>query len=217
LKLAALGIRVHSGWGALVAVTGDARALDVVDRRRIVTMDPRMAGAKQPFHQAEKLPLRAAAEHLRKCEAVSQRLASAAISDVACELRARGFAVARSAILLSSGRPLPSLQKTLASHTLIHTAEGEFFRRIFWQACAQLDIQVIGIRERDLDARASAVFGRTAAPLRKRIAGLGELLGPPWTADQKNAALVACMALAGGKSVIDSGACVSPAPSVDAD
>ena len=36
MKRAALGLRMHSGWGVLVAVAGDATSVELMDRRRIV-------------------------------------------------------------------------------------------------------------------------------------------------------------------------------------
>jgi len=46
MKNAGLGIRVHSGWGALVCISGDAAAPELVDRRRIVIIEPTMEGAR---------------------------------------------------------------------------------------------------------------------------------------------------------------------------
>ena len=86
MNRAAIGVRAHSGWAALVAVSGKPGSVQVLDRRRIVIADPTGAGAKQPYHFAEKLELRAAEKHLASCIAVSERLALAAIQEV---LRAR--------------------------------------------------------------------------------------------------------------------------------
>ena len=36
LKVAGIGVAMHSGWGVLVAVAGEAAALEVVERRRIL-------------------------------------------------------------------------------------------------------------------------------------------------------------------------------------
>jgi hypothetical protein len=199
MKRAAIGLRVHSGWGALVAVSGEPGAVEVIDRRRIVITDPKIPGAKQPYHFAEKLALQAAEKYLANCAAVSERLALAALRDIIRELRDRDYRVVGSAILLASGRPLPALSEILNSHALIHTAEGEFFRRIFRGACERLKIRVKGFRERELEERAKTVFGRAAAPLRRKIAKLGKSLGPPWTQDQKTAALAARMVLAAGQ------------------
>jgi hypothetical protein len=52
---AALGLRAHSGWAALVAVGGGPASPEVLDRRRIEMADD--PEAKQPYHAAEGLPL----------------------------------------------------------------------------------------------------------------------------------------------------------------
>ena len=96
-------------------------------------------------------------------------------------------------MLLASGRALPSLQKTLASHALIHTAEGEFFRNIVREACESCHIPVTGIRERELDKQADALFGKGAARVWQHISNLGKTVGSPWTQDEKTAALAALM------------------------
>ena len=55
MKQCAIGIRVHSGWGAVVAVSGEANSLEVIDRRRIEIIDPKTPGAFQPYHFAQSL------------------------------------------------------------------------------------------------------------------------------------------------------------------
>jgi hypothetical protein len=181
---AAIGVRAHSGWAALVAVSGKPGSVHVLDRRRIVIADTQSSGTNQPYHFAEKLELRAAEKHLASCGAVSERLALSALRDVVKELS--DYEVAGAAILLASGRPLPALPAILVSHALIHTAEGEFFRQVVRQACETLEIGVTGIRERDLGERSA---------LQTEIANLGKTVGPPWTQDQKMAALAAMMVL----------------------
>jgi hypothetical protein len=107
---------------------------------------------------------------------------------------ARDYRVIGCGMLLASGRTLPALPNILASHALVHAAEGEFFRKAVWQSCEVCGIPVIGVRERELDDRANAVFGTAAARVRQHIAGLGKTLGPPWTQDQKAAlaGLIVC-------------------------
>src|ERR1700719_3212255 len=129
MKRAALGVRMHSGWGVLVAVSGDAGGgIEIMDRRRIVTTDPSPPGSNQPYHYASPLDAQESEAYLVDCASTSERLASIAIAGVVEELGARGYRIVGAAVLLASGRPLPSLGKILASHPLIHTAEGEFFR-----------------------------------------------------------------------------------------
>lgn len=94
-------------------------------------------------------------------------------------------------MLLASGRALPSLQKILAPHALIHTAEGEFFRNVVREACEHFRIPVVGVRERELEERANATFGKAATRLRQHISSLGKTVGSPWTQEEKTAALAA--------------------------
>jgi hypothetical protein len=187
---------MHSGWGALVAASGDASTLEVIDRRRIVVADPNIPGATQPYHFAAKMGLPEAERYLSNRARVSEHLAVAAIQTVVRELHSREYQVIGSAVLLASGRPLPTLPEILASHPLLHTAEGEFFRTVFWRASERLGIPVTGIRERDLDECTHAVFGKVTTEVRRRISGLKSSLGSPWTEDQKKASLAASMVLA---------------------
>ena len=196
MKPAAIGVRVHSGWGALIAVAGQNGAQEIIERQKVVITDPKKPGAVQPYHYVEEMELPAAERHLSQCAIDSKRLAREAVGHISAELRNRGYALAGAAILLSSARPLPPLDAILASHALIHTAEGEFFRQAFRHAFESLGVPVIGIRERELDERSQKAFGKLAAQIRKNINGMGRILGPPWTQDEKTAALAAAIALA---------------------
>jgi hypothetical protein len=172
----ALGIRAHSGWAAVVAVAGTLDAPRVLDRRRIVIADPGLAGSRQPYHAAAGLPLRRAEALVRGAVESSRGLAVEAISMVVRGLRSQGHEVAGCAILLGSGRQLPELEKILASHALIHTAEGEMFRDVLRSAAEECRLAVTGVREKTIDPEALG-----------RLASLGKLIGPPWTLDQKYA------------------------------
>jgi hypothetical protein len=195
MKNAALGVRMHSGWGVLVAVCGDGDSLECVIRKRIVTTDPTMPGANQPYHYAVSLPFADAERYLANSAAVSERLAFAAVEEVVRELDGRDYRIVGSSVLLASGRPLPALAKILAAHPLIHTAEGEFFRNAVSKACERLKIPVTAIRERELDERAKPAFGNAVSQVQRRISTLGSSIGPPWTKDHKTAALAAAMIL----------------------
>lgn len=193
MKNAAFGIRMHSGWGVLVCTSGNPAAPEVVDRKRIVVVESTMGGAKQPYHFAETLPLEEAEGYLQKCAEVSERLALGAIREVLEAVNARNYRIVGCAMLLASGRALPALPNILASHALVHTAEGEFFRRVVREACERCCIPVVGFRERELDEHASATFGKAAAGVRQCISDLRRTVGSPWTQDEKTAALAALM------------------------
>lgn len=195
-RKAALGLRAHSGWAALVAVAGDATSVEVVDRRRIEMTDPRRPLSKQPYHQAEDLPLEKAARLLDRYSRNARELADRALKDVVADLRRRGYRPVGSGLLLASGRPLPKLEAILASHALIHTADGEHFRMALLLASQDCGLPLTGVREREILECAQGVLGRPGADLQSTVAGLGRGLGPPWTQDQKLAALLAWVVLA---------------------
>jgi len=192
---------MHSGWGVLVAVSGDANSIEVVERKRIVITDPAIPGANQPYHHAaglgtSELGFRESEKYLASCATVSERLAFTAIEEVVRAFERQDYRVVGSAVLLAAGRPLPPLAKILGSHPLLHAAEGQFFRNAVIQACQRLKLTVAEIRERDLEDQAKTVFGPAASQLQRRIAALGSSIGPPWTKDHKAAALAALLILA---------------------
>lgn len=170
----------------MVAVAGTIDAPAVVDRRRIVIADPKMPGRKQPYHAAAGLPFAQAETHVRAAIESSRALARDAIASAVSELQFQGHEVAACGVVLGSGRLLPGLEAILASHALIHTAEGELFRDVLVWAARDCHLPVAGVREKALNAAWLA-----------RIDRLGKAIGPPWTQDQKYATVAALMAPAG--------------------
>ena len=133
---------------------------------------------------------------IQSCSASTQRLAREAIQAAIDGLRDRRYEVATAGQTLSSGRALPGLAQVLASHALIHTAEGEFFRQALVEASGHCGLPVHGIKERELLERGAVQFRTTTAALERQINAIGKSIGPPWTQDQKYAALTAWIALA---------------------
>jgi len=197
LPLAALGCRSHSGWAALVALAGPADSPQVIDRRRIEICDPRIRGSKQPYHAAEPMRFSDAEAFLDRCSQSTSRLAADALRGAVDDLSALGYKAAKFGITLGSGRALPALKAILASHALIHNAEGEFYRDELKKAATQCGLDLMAIKERDLYEHASVHFHMPLDQLERRVADLGKPLGPPWSQDQKCAALVAWLALSG--------------------
>ena len=196
MQTAALGIRVHSGWVAAVVLCGPPDAPVVVDRRKIQLVKIFSYTFRQPYHTAGKMPRQDATKFIRAVQSKAKRLALSALRSLQTDLAEGDFKIVRGALLLSSGRGLPALEQILASHALIHTADGELFRDSLRAACARCDLPLQGIREKELFATASKVLGIQAAILKRRIAEFGKSLGPPWSQDEKFAALAAWLTLA---------------------
>jgi hypothetical protein len=195
-RKAALGVSCHSGWAAAIVICGSAEAFDVLERRRIALCDSSIAGSKQPFHAAEPMPLREAESFIARCRASTEVMARSAIASLVDAVLERRLKIGDCGLLCASGRPMPALKDVLASHALIHAAEGEFYRDAVADACRWLKLNVIRTRERDALRQAADATGFGEAKLKERIVGLGKSLGPPWTEDQKLATLAAVIALA---------------------
>lgn len=166
----------------------------VVDRRKIG-----LAGEgipQQPYHAAEDLELEKAEELIRHCVQGSRRLAIRAFAEAAGDLLREGYEIVGCGLLLASGRPLPGLPAILASHALIHTADGEHFRNAIVHAAGHMKLPMTAVREKDVWARASADLRAPIEKLQRRIGEIGKSIGPPWTQDQKLAALAGWLALA---------------------
>ena len=196
LQTVAVGFRVHSGWAAAVVLCGPVDAPVVVERRKIQLVKIFTYAYRQPYHTAEKMPRPDAIKFIRGVQSDAKRLALSSLHSLQADLAEGDFKIVRSALLLASGRALPELEKILASHALIHTADGELFRDSLRAACGAYDVPVEGIREKELFALASLkALGVQLATLKRRIAALGKALGPPWSQDETFAALAAWLTL----------------------
>jgi hypothetical protein len=189
-KSAALGVRSHSGWAAYVVLAGDPKRPDIVARGQMQLCDSSVRGSKQPFHEAEPMSFALAQKFIARCAASTMALADDSVSEIRKQAN-----VSACCVLTASGTPLPDLKHILASHALIHTAEGEFYRDAVEQACVKRRIAVRRVRERDMETELLKL-PISAAAAKERIAEIGRQLGPPWTQDEKLSAFGAWLMLA---------------------
>ena len=193
---AALGFRVHSGWAVLVVLAGPVETPTILDRRRIEIADVEMEGSKQPYHAAERLNLREAANLIAACVQASVRLAEKAVKAALDDAIRKSFRVSACGVPIGSGRPLPSLEKILSSHPLLHTAEGELFRNAIMTACGNYGLSLTGVKEKEAWIRSLSGLGISEEGIQQHLARMGKTIGPPWRQDEKSAALAAWLALA---------------------
>jgi hypothetical protein len=195
MNRAAIGFRVHSGWAAMVAVSLENGVPVVVRRRKLLLVKTFSYTFRQPYHTAEKMPLGDAAEFVRGVAKESQELALAGIRTLQNELETVDYKLRGCAVLLASGRKLPEFEKILASHALIHTADGELFRESIRHSCARAKLPLTAIKERDLLAATAKCLNKRPEFLTRHVTALGKALGPPWTQDEKLATLAAWLTL----------------------
>jgi predicted component of type VI protein secretion system len=191
---AALGVRMHSGWGALVAIGGAPLDFEVLARRRLIVAADTHA-AKFPYHHAQEIGLAAGETYLAHCRTEGLRLARAALRPWLAALAAH-HEIVGVALLEPAARATRPLAEILAAHPLIHSAEGEFFRGIVREVCSSLGLSVAGRVERQLESDVGALFLGEASALTQRVDAMGRSIGAPWTLDQKQASLAALTLLA---------------------
>jgi len=192
---AALGFRAHSGWTALVAVSLEKDGPRVLLRQRPHLVETFTYEFRQPYHTAESKPLEKAREFVSRMESEAKCLAEEAIRSVQADLRKQGYRLTSFGLLRGLGKPLPSLDKILSSHALIHAADGELFREGLIHGGRRCRLAAFTIPERDLLPVASKTLRTKEADLIARVAALGKPLGAPWSQDEKFAVLAAWLAL----------------------
>jgi hypothetical protein len=161
----ALGISIHTGWGASVVVGGSLQKPEIVANEVIEILGD---SERFCFHMAAEME-RAEAE---KWIASARKKAIANARRALAPLLARDVSVC--AIIAKPGNP-GNLDEVLASHPRIHTAEGCFYRDVLGEACP---IPVYFVSPASLDP-----------------SKVGKLARPPWGRDQKLAALAAWMVM----------------------
>jgi hypothetical protein len=191
-QIAAIGFSVHSGWAALVALAGGgAPGLSVLARERIELTDESDRDAKQPYHALEFVCAEEAAGRLRGYLETATALAAVGIGAQCTSLQARGYRVKSVGILDSARRKTASLSSILASHALIHAAEGDHFRNALRFAAEKRGLHVGRVQARALEDHAVSLLRLPRKRILDTVSGLGRQVGPPWGADQKKAALLA--------------------------
>jgi hypothetical protein len=195
MKHAALGFRAHSGWTALVAISLEEDFPLVILRERPHLVKTFTYEFRQPYHTAEQRPTAEAHGFISRIRAEARRLSYRVVHSVQTNLHKQGYEIKSCGLLLASGRPLPDLPQILASHALIHAADGELFREALLHASKRCDVELFTAKENELVARAVHDLHLQPNELRRRLTDLGHPLGSPWSQDEKFAALVAWLSL----------------------
>ena len=195
METAAIGFSPHSGWAAMVVLGGSAAAPELLARSRVQLIDDHDPESKQPYHAVEFLCVEEATR-LDGYMAAATRLAHDCIRTQSEQLKGRGITISSVGIIDSSSRKQVSLPSILASHALIHAADGDHFRNALSVAAEQCRLQVCRIPAKGLEAYASTCLRLCNDRILETAKNLGLEKGPPWGADQKKAALLAWALLA---------------------
>jgi hypothetical protein len=161
----AIGITVHTGWGACVVVGGSVRNPEIIGNTVIELLD----GAERfCYHRAAEMKAASVPEWLGRVRAQALAQARSALAPLLTSTVHVGAIVAKDGAL-----PNPDI--ALATHMRIHLAEGMFYRDVFREACQ--------------------IPCRITPPASLDITAVGKVASKPWGRDQKLAALAAWHAM----------------------
>jgi len=186
---AAAGFKLHTGWAVAVAVANGTGGLRILARRRIELLPADGRIPRFVYHKAAELALPEAGELVSQAMAGSRIAAQTAIQELLDELRAAKVAIPVAGVPTGSTKLPGSLEPILASHSLIHAAEGALFQQAVVAACEAAGVSVFCSRERD-------IWKKLGDHAREQIGAIRASVGPPWGADQKLATAAALAALA---------------------
>ena len=189
----AFGLKTHSGWAVLVVLGKQRDELAVVDRRRIELVEE--PWARQPYHAVEGLDRQAARDLVKRGVDAAHRLALVEMKAAVKRERDRKNEVAGCAVLVGTPMPDWNTDEILAVHFRMHKAEGALFQNALLRAAEKCKLHTLPVLGKELMARASSHLGTRADLLVKQIVELGKSVGAPWGKEQKDAALIALMAL----------------------
>jgi hypothetical protein len=150
-------------------------ATAVVERRHINLAGSGPPRTVQPYHAARGLDLPDAEKAIEHAASRARKLATNAIRHALEEHNIVACGVGH-----DPNQKRPALARTLASHPLLHAAEGLLFRTAIADAAAECGFTVVAVQERDLKGR---------------VATIRRPQGPPWREDEKLATVAALMAL----------------------
>lgn len=180
----------------MVVAAGQPGEVAILLRRRIELLPADGSVPRFVYHRAAELPPGLAQDAVAAAREAARRCSEAAIQDIVSLLKQRNISIRACGMVKGSTGVPEELSRILASHALIHAAEGALFQNALAAACNRAGIKVVDVRERDLWSSAASAYGINAEELRRQIDGLRQGFGPPWGADQKVATTVALMALA---------------------
>lgn len=194
---ATLGFSVHTGWAAMVTISGPLEKPEVVDRRRIELLGAEDDMARFVYHNAAELKSPAARILVNTTTKAVRRKTLTCLVAAVHEMEKRGLRVTRAGVIGIVSRPPGALDAILASHAAIHTAEGELYRGAIATACETLGLAVRWLAANELAQVVAAQLGKKATTVETYVSSMKRVVGPPWGLDQKQAMTAAWSALAG--------------------
>jgi hypothetical protein len=189
----ALGFKPHSGWAALLVLGKQDDEYIALSRSRVELVTE--AWAKQPYHAAEELEPKEALAVVKRGVEAAHRIALQELRAALKRQLNQGHQVRGCGVVVGNPMPKWKVAEILAVHFRMHQAEGVLFREALINAAEKCSLPVVALSEKVLLNDAATALKTSTDKLQKRLLAMGKIAGAPWGKDQKDAALVAMVAL----------------------
>jgi hypothetical protein len=190
-EIAALGLRVKSGWAAVVSLTGPIGSPALRDNWVIDLSDPRFPETRQPYHAAIGQLEMDTTQTNRRTDIV-WRVTKHSVAKLLADCRRKDYAITRASLVVGSQLDPATIANP---HIRAHALEGQLFRSALERALNGHGIRTAVLLERDAYDKAAMQLRKSSADVRRAIQNLGRFTGGPWRSEQKFAALAAWFAL----------------------
>ena len=190
---ACIGLRAKTARAIVVVLAGTAASPHAVTRTEIALASAVNPDLFQPYHEVMDLPWERATLAVHDAERAIEGAATRGLKALVDELRSRGMRVSSVGIV---GAPQRNLAAIGSPHIRAHAAEGVLFRHVLEVGSAGNDLPSSVHSERGFEAAAAARLTLSIEEMRTVLADIGRMLGTPWRADEKAAAMAAWIGLA---------------------
>jgi len=191
---ACIGLRAKTARAIAVVLTGTVALPRALVRTEITLASPADPALFQPYHDVMDLPWERAIVAVQSAERAIEAAATTRLKLLIDELRSRGIEISCVAIV---GAPERNLAAIGSPHIRAHAAEGVLFRHVLQVAAEANELPSVIHSERGIEASSAVSLGVPLDDMRTRLAEIGRVLGRPWRADEKAAAMAAWIGLAG--------------------
>jgi hypothetical protein len=189
-----IGVADHGGWAILVSAAAMNGEPTVVDRRRVPLIEKGVPS--QPYHH-DTLTMKddAAEELLRRVRTSVAACAAAAFDALAADLSLQ-YRVTSITIRQPPLERLPAtVREAHASYYVQCRADGMLYHAAICAAARERDWTVMLHRRGEELANAARALKTGAREVERLMTDLKTTLGPPWTAEHRNAFAAAIVAL----------------------
>jgi hypothetical protein len=193
-QTAALGVRVKSGWAAVVLLTGKAPFPQLSDVNRIELCDPRFPETRQPYHAAMG-KLETDSTKVNQRERAVRSISQQSLARLLKGYRRKGFRIMRAVLVVGSEINPANIANP---HIRAHALEGRLFRSAVAETLQANEIRTEVLVERNAYSSVAARLKQSSDDVKRAIQDLGRSApanGRPWRAEEKLAALAGLFAL----------------------